>query len=229
MKISLIFQLAKSSKNGRQLNLAHLHLLFSSSSNHPRLTVNSFSPGYVCLALIYLLIYFFPLACACLSVCEWVFGEEHTGGYLILSAACFSLNSYCGPWGPGDTHLQEPHFTEHCLLENSLNTLSHNVNTNNSAHSKPSESMDTQIVKKIFHTQASNTDPLLLHTRTSLQTFACIHECNTMISHHGMWIRKWFYHFTTIKSFVFVMTCTFSLHLKGYFFVAMKYYLLYYL
>lgn len=147
---------------------------------------------------IYLFIFFlWPV-----PVCLWVFGGEHTGGYLILSAACFSLNSYCGPWGPGDTHLQEPHFTEHCLLENSLNTLSHNISTNNSAQSKPSESMDTQILKKTFHTQASNTDRLLLHMRTSLQTFSCMHECNTMMSRHSMWIRKreeWFYHFTTIK------------------------------
>lgn len=168
----------------------------------PTPTHCEFLLSWLCFFGVDLFTYLFFSSGLCLSVCEWVFGGEHTGGYLILSAACFSLNSYCGPWGPGDTHLQEPHFTEHCLLENSLNTLSHNVSTNNSAHSKPSESMDTQILKKTFHTQASNTDRLLLHMRTSLQTFSCMHECNTMMSRHSMWIRKreeWFYHFTTIK------------------------------
>lgn len=149
MKTFTYFPASKKLQKWPAAGLAHLHLLFSSSSNHPRLTVNSFSPGYVSLALIYLLIYFFPLACACLSVSEYL-GESTLEGiwYSLLPASVWIATA--APGGQG-IHICRSHTSQNIVFLKTPSTHSHTTSAQTIVHSlNPQNQWTHKYWKRLF-------------------------------------------------------------------------------
>lgn len=157
--------------------------------------------SWLCFFGVDLFTYLFFSSGLCLSVCEYL-GESTLEGiwYSLLPASVWIATA--APGGQG-IHICRSHTSQNIVFLKTPSTHSHTTSAQTIVHSlNPQNQWTHKYWKKTFHTQASNTDRLLLHMRTSLQTFSCMHECNTMMSRHSMWIRKreeWFYHFTTIK------------------------------
>lgn len=156
--------------------------------------------SWLCFFGVDLFTYLFFSSGLCLSVCEYL-GESTLEGiwYSLLPASVWIATA--APGGQG-IHICRSHTSQNIVFLKTPSTHSHTTSAQTIVHSLNPQNQWTHKYWKRLHTQASNTDRLLLHMRTSLQTFSCMHECNTMMSRHSMWIRKreeWFYHFTTIK------------------------------
>lgn len=95
---------------------------------------------------IYLFIFFlWPV-----PVCLWVFGGEHTGGYLILSAACFSLNSSLAPGGQG-IHICRSHTSQNIVFLKTPSTHSHTTSAQTIVHTlNPQNQWTHKYWKRLF-------------------------------------------------------------------------------